>query len=138
MISLKLWPGGFANFRVYIAKLNLDQLSRIHHPDGSDQPATIFDHLVLPSSHKEMLQALVHSHFRAKNQRVMGIEGPQDIVRGKGKSNSWPTSRLSSLHVPCACSTCLLKIGLRERVDYSPLGTPRRGENHHCRLVLVE
>lgn len=66
MISLKLWPGGFANFRVYIAKLNLDQLSRIHHPDGSDQPATIFDHLVLPSSHKEMLQALVHSHFRAK------------------------------------------------------------------------
>lgn len=50
--------------------------------DGPKEPKTVFDQLVLPGGHKDMILSLVTQHFRDKES---SRNDQVDIVRGKGK-----------------------------------------------------
>ncbi|KAI1804748.1 hypothetical protein F4811DRAFT_552621 [Daldinia bambusicola] len=73
------------------AQLDLTYLSEVQPLETGDegersnqdpeQPKTVFDQLVLPDKHKDMILSLVTQHFRDKE----GYKGQADIVRGKGK-----------------------------------------------------
>ncbi|KAI1465513.1 uncharacterized protein F4812DRAFT_466485 [Daldinia caldariorum] len=74
------------------AQLDLTYLSEVQPSEMRDesdipnqdpeQPKTVFDQLVLPDKHKDMILSLVTQHFRDKES---SHTGEADIVRGKGK-----------------------------------------------------
>ncbi|KAK6949515.1 hypothetical protein Daesc_009597 [Daldinia eschscholtzii] len=74
------------------AKLDLTYLSEVQPSDMGDEsdrpnqdpgkPKTVFDQLVLPGKHKDMILSLVTQHFRDKES---SHNDQSDIVRGKGK-----------------------------------------------------
>lgn len=81
MFAYAVWSRKFLHIDVRYVHARLGNSDGKAH-DGMDA----FDKLQIEQRHKDLIQGLIHQHFKKKQMETLGFEiSSQDMIRGKGK-----------------------------------------------------